>query len=106
MLTLRLTNSGSLPVKVSASSEVTGRHDRYSFQIRNDNGEALKDPLHEYLGLMHSIGSYESVQPGDSCTRELLLNYRVPPLVPGSTPSKEHSSRGGRASRARQNRET
>jgi hypothetical protein len=32
---------------------------------------------------MHSIGSSTSIQPGDSCKRELLLNYRIPPLGPG-----------------------
>jgi hypothetical protein len=83
VLRLRLTNSGSLPLKVPVSSEVTGRHDGYSFQVKNDRGEVLKDPLHEYIALMHSVGGFESVQPGTSYTRDLLLNYRVPPLQPG-----------------------
>ncbi|MBI3411601.1 MAG: HEAT repeat domain-containing protein [Planctomycetes bacterium] len=83
VLTLRLTNPGNLPLKMPTSSEVTGRHDGYSFQVQNDKREALKDPCHEYIALMHSLGGSESVQPGDSYTRDLLLNYRVPPLEPG-----------------------
>jgi len=83
VLTLRLTNSGSLPLQVPVSSEVTGRHDGYSFQVQNDKREILKDPCHEYIALMHSLGSSEAVQPGNSCTRDLLLNYHVPPLEPG-----------------------
>jgi hypothetical protein len=83
VLTLRLTNSGRLPLQVPVSTEVTGRHDGYSFQVQNDKGETLKDPWHEYVALMHSLGGSESVQPGSSRTRELLLNYRVPPLEPG-----------------------
>lgn len=83
VLTLRLTNSGSLPLQVPVSSEVTGRHDGYSFQVQKDRGETLKDPCHEYIALMHSLGSSEPVQPGNSCTRDLLLNYRVSPLKPG-----------------------
>jgi hypothetical protein len=83
VLTLRLINAGSLPLQVPVSSEVTGRHDGYSFQVQNDRGETLKDPCHEYIALMHSVGGSESVQPGNSYTRDLLLNYRVPPLVPG-----------------------
>jgi hypothetical protein len=83
VLTLRLTNSGSLPLQVPVSSEVTGRHDGYSFQVQNDKGETLKDPCHEYITLGHSLGGSKSVQPGDSHTRNLLLNYRVPPLKPG-----------------------
>jgi hypothetical protein len=83
VLSLRLTNSGSVPLKVPVSSEVTGRHDGYSFHVKNDKGQVLKDPLHEYIALMHSVGGSESVQPGSSYTRDLLLNYRVPPLEPG-----------------------
>lgn len=83
LLTLRLTNSGGIPLKVPVSSEVTGRHDGYSFHVQNDRGEALKDPLHEYIALMHSLGSAESLQPGNSYTRDLLLNYHVPTLKPG-----------------------
>src|SRR5262249_42948205 len=83
VLRLRLTNSGLLPLEVPGSSEVTGRRDGYSFQVKNDKGELLKDPLHEYIALIHSIGTSESVQTGKSCTRDLLLNYRVPPLEPG-----------------------
>src|SRR5438552_2298019 len=83
VLTLRLTNSGSLPLQVPVSSELTGRHDGYSFQVQNDKGETLKDLCHEYITLGHSLGGSESVQPGDSHTRDLLLNYRVPPLKPG-----------------------
>jgi hypothetical protein len=83
VLTLRLTNSGNVPVKVPVSSEVTGRHDGYSLKVHNDKGEASKDPLHEYSALMHTLGSSKSVQPGNSYTRDLLLNYRVPPLKPG-----------------------
>jgi len=83
VLTLRLTNSGNLPIKAPVSNEVTGRHDGYSFQLQNDKGETLKDLCHEYINLMHSLGGYETIKPGDSHTRDLLLNYRVPPLKPG-----------------------
>lgn len=83
LLTLRLTNSRSIHLKVPVSSEVTGRHDGYSFQVQNERGEALQDPLHEYIALMHSLGGAESLQSGNSYTRDLLLNYHVPALQPG-----------------------
>lgn len=83
VLTIELTNTGKSPVAVPTSSEVTGRHDGYSFDVRNDRDEVIKDPGNEFITLLHSIGSTNSLQPGDSCNRELLFNYRIPPLRPG-----------------------
>ncbi len=83
VLTIRLTNTGPTPLAVPSSSEVTGRHDGYSFEVRNDRDETIKDPGNEYITLLHSLGSSTAVAPGGSSTRELFLNYRVPPLRPG-----------------------
>jgi HEAT repeat protein len=83
LVTLRLTNTGRTPLEVPHSSDVTGRHDGYSFEVRNDRDETLKDAGTEAVALMHSVGSTTSIPPGDSSSRELLLNYRTLPLRPG-----------------------
>jgi HEAT repeat protein len=82
-LNVRLTNVGDVTVEIPHSSEVTGRHDGYSFVVRDEKGAALKDPMHEEIWLLHSLGSSWPVRPGDSRARTLTLNFRVPPLRPG-----------------------
>src|SRR5207248_1748939 len=62
-LNIRLTNVGDVIFGVPESSEVTGRHDDYTFTVRNDKGETLQDPMHEYISLMHSLGSEWPLHP-------------------------------------------
>jgi RNA polymerase sigma factor (sigma-70 family) len=107
VLIIRLTNTGPIPLAVPSSSEVTGRHEGYSFEVRNDRDEMIKDPANEYITLMHSLGSSTDLPPGESSTRELLLNYRVPPLGPGKyTVQGRFQPRGEGQSQAESPRET
>ena len=83
-LALRLTNMGDAAVSVPVSSEFTGRNDGYSFVVRDEDGQVLKDPGREHISGLKSISSFRSVRPMEAYTRKLLLNYRVPLLKPGT----------------------
>ncbi len=82
VVTIRLTNEGDAPFEVPASSERSGRN-YHVFDVKNANGDVIQDPLNEYIWMLGSIGSDESLAPGDSYTRKLTLNHRFAVPKPG-----------------------
>ncbi len=81
--TIEITNIGSAVALVPESSDFTGRHDGYNFEVRRDNDELIAAAFNEYITQMQSIGGEKTIQPKSVYHRQLLLNYRVLPLRPG-----------------------
>jgi hypothetical protein len=101
-LTSRVANGGKTPLEIIVTSDVTGMHDGYSFQVRKGNGELLKGPGDQAIRLLSALGGAQLIAPGDASTRELTLNYWVPPLQPGKYSVKGvfQPGRGKRENRA------
>ncbi len=83
VLKIHLTNLGSTPVQMPSTSDVTGRHDGYAFEVRDAQGSKLPSPGDVSVSLLKSLGSTRSIPSNGSHVRELTLNDRVPPLTPG-----------------------
>jgi HEAT repeat protein len=83
LLSIRLTNIGASPVLLFHSSDVTGRHDGYGFDVFDEQGNPIADPGRDAISLLKSIGGIPSLAPGRSDERRLTLNYYVAPLKPG-----------------------
>jgi hypothetical protein len=81
-VTIVLTNTGNRAFEVDRSSDVTGMLDGYSFEVRDDTGQRI---LPGGLGdSMQAIGSTMTLHPGEGHEREVLLNYHVRVLEPGT----------------------
>jgi RNA polymerase sigma factor (sigma-70 family) len=83
VLTARVTNGRQIPLEIQLTSDVTGQLDGYSFQVRDESGKLVKAPDDRAFRPLSALGSTRSVAPGEASTRELTLNYWVPPLRPG-----------------------
>ena len=82
-LSVQLTNAGRRPVIVEHTSDVTGRHDGYRFDVIDEGGHRVADPGAGAASLLEAIGGYASINPGGSDDRQFLLNHHVAPLKPG-----------------------
>jgi hypothetical protein len=82
-LSLRLTNLGTTQIQVQHTSDVTGRHDGYRFEVLEEDGRQVADPGAASISLMGALGGTVSVAPQDTDNRRLMLNYHVAPLKPG-----------------------
>jgi HEAT repeat protein len=82
-LSLRLTNVGATEIQVEHTSDVTGRHDGYRFEVLDEDGRQVADPGGDAISLMGALGSPVSVAPRRTDHRRLTLNYHVAPLKPG-----------------------
>lgn len=83
VLKIRLTNIGSMPARMPATSDVTGRHDGFVFDVRDAQDRKLPDPGLSSISLLGALSSTRSIPSNGSHARELILNDRVPPLTPG-----------------------
>jgi hypothetical protein len=81
---LHVTNVGPQPIEMSSSSERSGRHDGFAFEVRNATGQNVPAPAVGSSSLLKSIGGFKTLPPGATDTREILLNYHMAPLSPGS----------------------
>jgi hypothetical protein len=82
-LSLRLTNLGTTEIQVQHTSDVTGRHDGYRFEVLDEDGRQIADPGGASISLMGALGGTVSVAPRGTDNRRLTLNYHVAPLKPG-----------------------
>jgi len=82
-LSLRLTNLGTTEIQVQHTSDVTGRHDGYRFEVLDEDGRQIADPGGASISLMGALGGTVSVAPRGNDNRRLTLNYHVAPLKPG-----------------------
>ncbi len=78
------TNLGTELLDYEESSDFTGRLAGYAFEVRREDGTFIKDPQHEYISNMEALGGWGDLILGESHERDLLLNYRIPVLSPGS----------------------
>jgi len=83
VLSIRLTNVGTGQVQVQHTSDVTGRHDGYRFEVFDGDAHQLPDPGKAAISLLGALGGTVSVPPGGTDSRRLTLNYQVAPLKPG-----------------------
>ncbi len=83
VLKIRLTNIGSMPARMPSTSDVTGRHDGYTFDVRDAQGRKLRDPGLTAVSLLRALISTRSIPPNGFHALELILNDRVPTLTPG-----------------------
>jgi len=82
-LSLRLTNLRTTQIQVQHTSDVTGRHDGYRFEVLDEDGPQVADPGGASISLMGALGGTVSVAPQGTDNRRLMLNYHVAPLKPG-----------------------
>jgi hypothetical protein len=82
-LSLRLTNLGTTEIQVQHTSDVTGRHDGYRFEVVDERGRQIADPGSASISLLGALGGTVSVAPRRTDNRRLTLNYHVAPLKPG-----------------------
>lgn len=82
-LSIRLTNATTDQVSVRHTSDVTGRHDGYRFDVFDEAGSLVADPGLRSLSLLGALGSLFPLAPGTSDRRHFLANYQVAPLKPG-----------------------
>jgi hypothetical protein len=82
-LSVQLTNAGRRPVIVEHTSDVTGRHDGYRFDVIDEAGHRVADPGAAAVSLLEAIGGHDSLYPGGRDDRQFLLNHHVAPLKPG-----------------------
>ena len=83
VISIRLTNVGTTPVQIEHTSDVTGRHDGYRFEVYDEDARRFPDPGKSASSLLSSLGTPVSVAPGTDDSRRLTLNYQVAPLKPG-----------------------
>jgi RNA polymerase sigma factor (sigma-70 family) len=95
VVTARVTNGGKTPLEIELTSDATGQLDGYSFQVRNGKGELLKGPGDRATRPLSMLGSTQAVAPGHTSTRDLTLNYWVPPLRQGKYSVKGVYQPGG-----------
>jgi HEAT repeat protein len=82
-LSLRLTNTGTTQIQIQHTSDVTGRHDGYRFEVLDEDGRQVPDPGGASSSLREALGSIVSVAPRGTDNRRFTLNYHVAPLKPG-----------------------
>jgi HEAT repeat protein len=82
-LSLRLTNLGTAQIQVQHTSDVTGRHDGYRFEVLDEDGRQVADPGGASISLREALGGTVSVVPRGTDNRRFTLNYHVAPLKPG-----------------------
>ncbi len=82
-LSITITNAGSEPFELQRTSDVTGRHDGYRFEVVDKRGDRIADPGLAAVSLLHSLGSFLQLAPRAADSRQLILNYQVAPLKPG-----------------------
>jgi hypothetical protein len=82
-LSIRLTNVGTRPVAIQHTSDITGRHDGYRFEVFNESGTRIADPGLRSLSLLGSLGGTYPLAPGSGDSRQFTLNYQVAPLKQG-----------------------
>jgi hypothetical protein len=83
VLSIRLTNVGRSQVQVQHTSDVTGRHDGYRFDVFDEDARPLPDPGKAAISLLGALGGAVSIAPTGTDSRRLTLNYQVAPLKPG-----------------------
>jgi hypothetical protein len=83
VIAMRLDNVGTTQVQLQHTSDVTGRHDGYRFEVFDEDARQLPDPGKAAISLLGALGGMVSVAPGGADSRRLTLNYQVAPLKPG-----------------------
>lgn len=83
VISIRLANVGTTQVQLQHTSDVTGRHDGYKFELYDEDAHPLRDPGKAAISLLGALGGTVSVAPGGADSRRLTLNYQVEPLKPG-----------------------
>jgi HEAT repeats len=82
IVSVQLTNVGSRTVMIDHTSDVTGRHDGYRFDVFDETGRRVPDPGAAAVSLLESIGGYVTINSGSHDQRQFVLNYHVAPLNP------------------------
>lgn len=82
-LSITVTNKGPEPFELLRTSDVTGRHDGFRFEVVDERGDRIADPGLAAVSLLHSLGSFLQLAPRAADSRQLILNYQVAPLKPG-----------------------
>jgi len=82
-LSITVTNKGPEPVELPRTSDVSGRHDGFRFEVVDERGDRIADPGLAAVSLRHFHGSFRRLAPQATDSRQLILNYQVAPLKPG-----------------------
>jgi HEAT repeat protein len=82
-LSITLTNLGPEPLVLTRTSDLTGRHDGYGFEVVDERGDRVPDPGRAALSRLNALGSFRTLAPQAADQRRLVLNYQVAPLRPG-----------------------
>jgi hypothetical protein len=83
VLSIHLINVGTTGVEVQHTSDVTGWHDGYRFQVFDHDAHQVPDPGKAAISRLHALGGMFLLAPGGADDRRLTLNYQVAPLQPG-----------------------
>ena len=76
VIAMRLDNVGTTQVQLQHTSDVTGRHDGYRFEVFDEDARQLPDPGKAAISLLGALGGMVSVAPGGADSRRLTLNYQ------------------------------
>jgi hypothetical protein len=83
VLAIRLANVGTTQIQVQHTSDISGRHDGYRFEVFDEAAHQLPDPGNAAISLLGGLEGTVSVAPGRADSRQLTLNYQVAVLKPG-----------------------
>src|SRR5262245_22310634 len=61
VISIRLANVGTTQVEVQRTSDVTGRHDGYRFEVYDEDARQLPDPGKAAISLLGALGGMVSV---------------------------------------------